>query len=88
MELTADKIKQRNKNYYLKNKEKFKEYSKLRRLSGVIEKRNLIVERKSSIKRKYGIEWDKFVELFNKANGSCEICQKPLQLAGKKKVMK
>ena len=82
MQLTADK-KLKNREYYLKNKEVFKERSRLRREAG-LDQRNIIVERKSSIKRKYGIDWTQFVELFNNANGLCEICQKPLQLAGKK----
>lgn len=81
--LTADTIRtkdqERRHQYYLKNKEKFFKKSTERRLAG-LDKKNPLVERKSSIKRKYGIEWEEFERAYIHSQGKCEICQKPLAL--------
>ncbi len=70
---------ERNRLYYLENKQAFLERSRTRRAQG-LDQRDPLVERKSSIKRKYGVDWDTFETAYNKANGKCEICEKPLQL--------
>lgn len=36
--------------------------------------------RKLAVKYKYGLEWDEYLALFEKANGKCEICEKSLSL--------
>lgn len=81
--LTADvKRKAKQAEYYQKNKERA-------RLNGARWKKAnpdkiRLKNRKLQLKTQYGLEWDTFVELFNKAEGKCEICHKPLQLAGAK----
>ena len=36
--------------------------------------------RKLAVKYKYGLEWDEYTSLHEKANGCCEICGKELSL--------
>lgn len=36
--------------------------------------------RQDAIKRKYGLSWEEYILLYEKCNGLCEICEKPLSL--------
>ncbi len=70
---------ERNRIYYLEHKQEFIERSRERRSRG-LDQKNPLTERKSSIKRKYGIEWEEFEIAYNNAKGLCEICSKSLEI--------
>jgi len=36
--------------------------------------------RQTAVKYKYGLEWDEYLAMHEKAQGRCEICSKPLSL--------
>lgn len=70
---------ERNRLYYLAHKQEFIERSRERRSRG-LDQKNSLTERKSSIKRKYGLDWEEFERAFYNAGGKCEICEKKLAL--------
>jgi hypothetical protein len=43
-------------------------------------KRDRFKARKLAVKYKYNLEWEEYEALYLKANGCCEICEKPLSL--------
>lgn len=82
MALTADEIKRKkSSDYYQANKDKFKTRS-LQWDKDNPEKKRLS-NRKVHVKATYGLDWDEFVILYNKAEGRCEICNTFLELAPK-----
>jgi hypothetical protein len=44
-------------------------------------KRDALKARKLAVKYKYGLDWDEFTLLHEKASARCEICEKPLILS-------
>lgn len=68
--------------YYQKNKEAAKKRGAAWAKANPEKKR--LVNRKVQIKTQYGLDWDSFVELYNKAEGRCEICSASLELLAKK----
>jgi len=84
--LTADekilKRKQKQAEYYQKNKEKA-------RINGANWKKNnqdkiRLKNRKLQIKNSYGLSWEEYLSLYEKANGHCEICGTSLKILAEK----
>ena len=70
----------------LKYQEKYKESTISR--SKIWKKQNpdkrRLSNRKSQIKTTYGITWETYIELYNKAKGQCQICHTFVELAPSK----
>lgn len=43
-------------------------------------RRDKLKVRQVAIKYKYGLDWEEYISLHEKANGCCEICAKPVSL--------
>src|ERR1035437_10727167 len=61
-----------SKIWYNEHKEERKEYMKIYKIDNK-EKRSITV-RRNNLKKKFGITWEEYDELFKKQNGYCPIC--------------
>lgn len=76
--ITADK-KEKNRLYYLQNKDKVIERNKIRREQGK-RKYNKVLEKRQKLRSTYGLSWEQYVDFYNTQQGCCAICKTFLKL--------
>jgi hypothetical protein len=82
MKLTPDK-KAKNLAYYQENKALVRQRAKEWKKANPEKVR--LSNRKTWVKSTYGITWDAYLDLYNKAEGRCEVCGLFLELLEKGK---
>lgn len=82
--MVSEEKKEKNRLYYLDNKEVIIQREKERRSNG-LRKYNPVTEKKQKLRSTYGLEWDSYLEMYNNQKGCCDICGKFLDLDSKMK---